>query len=184
MRDISVITVLLLSMIISGCATYTANRPYYSSTDNIIKLKSKLHNKEIKVKLGLFRESNKIGSISCCADGNIDVSPGKTKARYIEDAMKTELYNAGMYEVDGDTEIIGELLSIKTSSVSQAYWEIEMFISSNKSKGYPIKTRFEFQTSWMAGIACKNLVDAYGPAVQQLISDIVDHPDFKALAGQ
>jgi hypothetical protein len=112
------------------------------------------------------------------------VSPGKTKAKYIEDAMKTELYNAGMYAIDGDTEIIGELLSLKTSSVSQAYWEIEMLMSSNKSKGYNVKTRFEFQTSWMAGIACKNLVDAYGSAVQQLISDIIGHPDFTDLAGQ
>lgn len=184
MRTVPVVIILLLSLTINGCATHTANRPYYSSTDNIIKLKSKLSGQTTKVKLGLFRESDKIGDISCRADGNIDVSPGKTKVKYIENAMKTELYNAGLYAIDGDTEIVGELLSIKTSSVSPAYWEIEMFVSSNKSKGYPVKTRFGFQTSWMAGLACKNLVNAYGSAVQQLISDIIDHPDFSGLAGQ
>lgn len=184
MKNISVVTIFLLSIMVGGCATHTADRPYYSSTDNIIKLKSKLSNQNIKVKLGAFKESDEIVSIGCRADGNIDVSPGKSKVKYIEDAMKTELYHAGMYAIDGDTEIIGELLSLKASSISPAYWEIEMFMSSNKSKGYEVKTRFEFQTSWMAGIACKNLVDAYGPAVQQLISDIVDHPEFIDLAGQ
>lgn len=59
-----------------------------------------------------------------------------------------------------------------------------MLMSSNKSTGYKVKTKFEFQTSWMAGVVCKNLVDAYGPAVQQLISDIIEHPVFIALVGQ
>jgi curli biogenesis system outer membrane secretion channel CsgG len=175
---------LMLFGIISGCATITADRPYYSSTDNIIKLKSKLSEPGTKVKLGTFTESDSIGGISCRGDGSINVSPGKTQAKYIEDALKTELYNAGLYAVDADTELVGELVSLKASSVSQAYWEIELFISSNKSAGYSVKTRFEFETSWMAGIACKNLVDAYGPAVQRLISEIVDHPDFIVLIGQ
>ena len=184
MNKLPVFAIVLFSIIVSGCASITADRPYFSSTENIIKLQHKIPDKNVKVKIGTFTESRKIGDIGCRADGSIDVSQGQTKGQYIERAIKTEFFNAGIFSVDGDTEITGELRSLAVSSISPAYWEIEIFISSNKSTGYPVKTRFEFQTSWMAGIACENLANAYGPAVQQLISDIIDDSRFEALIGQ
>ena len=139
MKNGSMVMVALFSVIISGCITVAADRPYFSSIENTIQLQHKLSDKEVRVKLGTFTEANKIGDIRCRSDVNIDVAQGQTNSSYIESAMKTELFNAGIFSVDADIEITGELLSLAVSSFSPAFWEIEIFISSNKSKGYPIK---------------------------------------------
>ena len=106
------------------------------------------------------------------------------RAEYIKEAMQTELFMAQVYDINASTKISGNLNSLKFSSASPARWEIDFSISSNKSEGYSVKTKFPFKTSYSAYSACKNVADAFGPAVQQLIEDIISHPNFNELVGK
>ncbi len=54
-----------------------------------------------------------------------------------------------------------------------------MRVRSNRSKeGYPVEVSYTFDTSWTAYSACKNVADAFGPAVSQLIHEVVTNPKF------
>ena len=176
-------TMIGMVIVLSGCET-TASRPYAASTDNVLKLQGLMSQSNTKVQLEDFSESSDIGSLNCRLNGPIDVSPGKTKAAYIQEAFKTELFMAQAYAVDADTKIYGSLDSLEFSSVSPAKWEIGFTLSSDKSEGYSVNTTYPFKTSFSAYSACKNVADAFGPAVQNLIKELINHPDFASLLGQ
>ena len=166
-----------------GCET-TSSRPYTSSTNNVIKFQQVIADSNTKIQLGNFTEGGGIGKLTCRLNGPVDVSPGKTTAEYIREAMQSELFLAQAYAVDGDVVIKGQLESMKFSSISPASWDLEFKISSNKSEGYKVITNYPFKTSYSAYSACKNVADAFGPAVQKLISNVIDHRGFKSLVGQ
>lgn len=171
------------NFVLTGCET-TASRPYSALTDNVLKFQSILSNSGQKVKLSPFEESSDIGSLNCRLMGPVDVSPGKSKSTYIQEALKTELFMAQAYDINADVAINGKLDFLKFSSVSPAKWDITFTVSSNKSDGYTITTSYPFKTSFSAYSACKNVADAFGPAVQQLNREIVNHPKFPALVGK
>ncbi|MDP9065845.1 MAG: hypothetical protein M3O06_08290 [Pseudomonadota bacterium] len=56
-----------------------------------------------------------------------------------------------------------------------------MAVRSSSSPGYSVSTKYDFGTSWTAYSACKNVADAFGPAVQELLKQVVDNPQFHAL---
>jgi hypothetical protein len=176
-------TLTVSGFVLTGCET-TSSIPYTSSTENVLQFQSALSQSDVKVKLGSFAESESIGELTCRLLGPIDVSRGKTRAEYIKDAMQTELFLAQAYSVDSDIVIEGKLDSLNFSSVSPASWEFGFTIFSNKSSGYSVNTKYQFNTSYSAYSACKNVADAFGPAVQDLINTIVTHPDFAALVGR
>lgn len=182
-KIINILTIAGSIVILSGCET-TSSRPYAASTNNVLTFQSIITSSESKVKLGSFTEAENTGSLTCRLNGPVDVSPGKTKAEYIKEAMQTELFMAQAYAIDGDITITGNLDSLKFSSVSPASWEIGFTISSNKSEGYSVTTKYPFKTSYSAYSACQNVADAFGPAVQNLIGEIVNHSNFKSLVGQ
>jgi len=59
---------------------------------------------------------------------------------------------------------------------------ITMAVDSNNSAGYTVSVNYGFDTSWDAYSACKNVADAFGPAVQELLKQVVSHPQFASLA--
>lgn len=170
-------------LFMTGCET-TTTRPYAASTENVLKFQSVLKSSGQKVALGSFSENSEIGTLNCRLNGPVDVSSGKSRAEYIKNAMQTELFMAEVYAVDAGTTITGSLDSLTFSSVSPASWEIEFSVASNKSDGFSLTTKYPFKTSYSAYNACKNVADSFGPAVQQLIRDIINHNEFPALVGQ
>ena len=177
---ITSLTLLILMAVISGCET-TSSIPYTASTPNVLQFQNALASSNTKVKLGAFVNSEDVGELTCRLMGPVDVSRGKTKAEYIKEAMQTELFLAQVYAVDSDIILNGRLDSVNFSSVSPANWEFGFTISSNKYAGYSVQTKYSFNTSYSAYSACKNVADAFGPAVQDLINNIVTHPDFAKL---
>lgn len=115
--------------------------------------------------------------------GPVRVAPGKTFAEYIKDALQEELFNARVYDPDAATAINGEIRKLSFSSVAPANWEITLKVSSDKSAGYTESIKYEFNTSWTAYSACKNVADAFGPAVQQLLHKVVTNPGFRGADG-
>jgi len=169
-------------LFLSGCAT-TNSIPYKASTANVISIQQSLDAQGKKVSLGDVSTADGVEeSPNCRLYGPVVVAPGKTLAQYIKDAFQEELFMARVYSPKASTVIKAKIREISFSSVSPAYWKISMDVSSNYSSGYTVSTKYHFDTSWVAGAACENVADAFGPAVQELLKQVVNNPGFSTLA--
>lgn len=172
-----------ITVFIAGCST-TNSIPYKASTGNVIAMQQSLESKGKTVNIGEIQMASGVEeSLTCRLMGPIKVAPGKTMSQYIKDAFVEELFLAKSYSAESPAVISAQINNIKFSSVTPANWEIEMDVSSPKSNGYKVSVDYKFDSSWDAYSACKNVADAFGPAVQQLINKVVTHPDFGKLAG-
>jgi hypothetical protein len=175
------------SMILSGgCATVNPGNPHYvESIPNIIVLKDHVKTLDIRVKLNQFTaEQGIIGPVTrnCRLVGPIDPTPGKSIPQFIRDAFESELYEVGIYASDAEVVIDGNLDGFGLNTLS-GYWDISMTFSSNKSDGFQVSTRYEFSSSYIAYHACLNAANAFTPAVQKLLGEVVRHPNFRELLG-
>jgi hypothetical protein len=167
---------------VSGCST-TNSIPYKASTSNVIAIQQTLETNGKQVSIGTLSMAAGLEEAPTCRlMGPIKVAPGKTLARYIKDAFIEELFMAKAYNPTSTSVINAEIKNIKFSSVSPASWNIVMSVSSLNSPGYSVSVDYGFATSWDAYSACKNVADAFGPAVQALLGKVVTHPQFSSLA--
>ncbi len=181
MKTIGLIAFVSMALILSGCET-TNSIPYDPSTTNIITIQNTLKKEGKKVSVGNITLAPGIEeSPMCRLNGPVKVAPGKSLPRYIEEAFQEELFMAGVYDSNAETNINGKIEKLSFSSVSPAYWDISMKISSNVFPGYVVSIHYPFDTSWTAYSACKNVANAFGPAVQSLLKEVVSDPRFSAL---
>jgi hypothetical protein len=165
---------------LTGCET-TNTIPYKVSTDNVIAIQNALSGK--KVNLGNITLAPGVSeSVQCRLAGDVAVAPGKTPRDYIKEAFKDELFAAQVYQPGSPVTLEGQIEAFGFSSVSPASWSVKLHVRSNVSEGYTIETNYHFDTSWTAYSACKNVADAFGPTVSQLIHEVVTNPQFAALA--
>lgn len=111
------------------------------------------------IKLGAFTEERKRGQL-CRLLGPV-AGLGDNHATYIRSALQSALFMAQLYDQSSEVEIIGNVHSIKFSSVSPASWMIGFTIRSNKSPGYSVETVYPFRTSYSALSACQNVTGAF-----------------------
>ncbi|WP_028227571.1 hypothetical protein [Paraburkholderia ferrariae] len=170
------------AVMLSGCQTTNSSVPYEVSTDNVIAIQQGLQSKKISVSnIELAQGVNE--HLLCRLDGDVKVAPGKTLSQYIKEALQKELFTAQAYDPHGPA-IAGSIEELSFSSVSPAYWQITMHVRSQTSPGYTVSVKYPFDTSWIAANACKNTADAFAPAVQELIKQVVTNPQFATLAGK
>jgi len=168
--------------VLTGCET-TNSIPYKASTTNIIAIQRSLKPKNEKVSVGTISMAPGLSeNLMCRLNGPVKVAPGKTLPQYIKDAMTEELFDAQAYDVNAPAAIDGEIEKISFSSVSPAFWDITMSVKTAASPGYTVSVHYQFDTSWSAYSACKNVADAFGPAVQELLHQVVTNPGFADLA--
>jgi hypothetical protein len=180
-KQISITFGLIVLFTLNGCET-TNSIPYKASTDNVIKIQENMKSNGAMVRLGDFNMAPGVDeNVLCRLMGPVKVAPGKTLSAYIKDAFQEELFMAKVYSTDAPTIISGTVDALSFSSVSPAYWDISMTVKSNTYSGYQVKTRYEFDTSWTAYSACKNVADAFAPAVQSLLQKVISNPEFKNL---
>ena len=171
-------------LVLSGCET-TNSIPYKASTDNVINMQQILNSTGEKLKLGEFTISPEAeGNLLCRLMGPVTVAPGKSLQEYIKEAFQEELFLAQVYNVDANTTLTGNVDELTFSSISPAYWDIAMTISNQNGTSYQVSTKYNFSTSYSAYSACKNVADAFGPTVQQLIKSVVTHPEFRSLVNE
>ena len=172
----------LVIFVLSGCST-TNSIPYKASTENLIAIQQTLQAQGKKVRIGKIEPANGVEEhLMCRLVGEVKVAPGKTLSEYIKDAFEEELFKAQVYDPKASTIINGKITAISFSSVSPANWIIEMEVSSNYSPGYTVSVKYIYNTSWLAPNACQNVADSFGPAVQELLKKVVNHPQFASLA--
>jgi hypothetical protein len=173
-----IITAVLL---LAGCST-TNSIPYKASITNVINIQNTLKQSNTKVALGVFSLANGVDEeLMCRLLGPVKMTPGKTLATFIKEAFQEELFLAQAYDSKAPVIIEGRIERMSFSSVSPANWEIAMRVSSNKSIGYTVAVKYNYQTSFDAWSACKNVADAFSPAVQELLRRVVTSPQFDSL---
>lgn len=182
MKRIGLLLATISMVVLTGCET-TNSIPYKASTANVIAIQSKLQPQNQKVALADIRLATGVEANPLCRlMGPVVVAPGKTLPQYIKEAFQEELFMAQAYSATSTNVIEGRLEALSFSSVSPANWTISMSVKSNNSAGYTITSKFSFDTSWSAYSACKNVADAFGPAVQDLLKQVISHPGFSSLA--
>ena len=176
---IGAITITALVMV--GCST-TNSIPYKASTNNVITIQNTLKASNTKVTLGTFSMASGVTEeLTCRLMGPVIVSPGKTMSTFIKEAFQEELFMAQAYDTNAPVKIDGKIEKISFSSVSPANWEISMRVSSNRSPGYSVAVKYNYGTSFDAYSACRNVADAFSPAVQELLRQVVSDPQFNQL---
>ena len=168
--------------LLSGCET-TNSIPYKASAANVISIQQNLQPNKVSVSsIGLAPGVDE--SPLCRLNGPIKVAPGRTIPQYIKDAFQEELLMAQAYDVKA-VPIEGRIDELAFSSVAPAYWKIKMTVKSPADPaGYTVNVQFPFDTSWTARGACHNVADAFGPAVQELLKQVVTNPQFSHLAAR
>jgi len=170
-----------VGVLLSGCET-TNSIPYKASPSNVIAIQQSLQSN--KVSVGDIAMAPGVDERPLCRImGPVDVAPGKTPSQYIKDAFQEELLMAQAYDIKGPP-IDGRIEELSFSSVSPAYWQITMTVKSPVDNGYKVSVKYPFDTSFSAMGACKNVADAFGPAVQELLKKVVTNPQFPALSGK
>lgn len=169
------------TLMLAGCET-TNSIPYKASTTNIIAIQQSLSSQGKKVSVGTIEMAPGVEESPICRlMGPVVVAPGKTLPQYIKEAFTEELFTAKAYEVNAPSVIDGRIEELKFSSVAPASWKITMAVKSNNTPGYTVAVDYKFNTSWTAYSACKNVADAFGPAVQELLHQVVINPEFSKL---
>jgi hypothetical protein len=172
------------ALILAGCET-TNSIPYKASTSNIISIQQATSAKGLKVSVGDVALAPGVDeSPTCRLMGPVKVAPGKTPAQYIKEAFIEELFAAQAYDPKSPNVVTASIDKLVFSSISPASWTIGLKVKSSKSTGgYPAAVDYKFDTSFTAYGACKNVADAFGPAVQELLKQVVTSPGFAELVG-
>ncbi|HRJ01091.1 MAG TPA: hypothetical protein PKV67_09955 [Hyphomonas sp.] len=172
------------ALTLGACET-TSSRPYAPSTANILAFQAALKETDSKVQVAPFSLASGVSEkLTCRALGALEVAPGKSAREFVESAMRDELFAAGVYDAAKGVAINGELTQLDFNSMGTGSWDISLKLSSTAlPEGYEVGTHYTFKTSYSAIKACQNVIDAFTPAVQELIGKAVADPSFKKLAG-
>lgn len=174
----------LAAVSLAACET-TSTRPYKASTQNVIEIENAFSGTSEKVRIGNFSAASGVNvEPTCRMMGAVDVAPGKNVVQYIKEAMQEEFYMADAYSDSADVTIEGKIDQFDFNSVGRGSWNLGMTVSSSAyPEGYSVTKTYDFSTSFTAVSACQNVVDAFGPAVQELLAEVVNHPEFSTLIG-
>ncbi len=169
--------VVLSATLFTGCAFNVA--PYGASVQNVESVKA--YNLK-PVSVGKF-DSAKPGnaSITCRAAGPVTVSPSFES--YIQQAFVDELKLAGIYDSASQLVLTGKLEEIDFSSgITDGNWSFTLTLTNARNESFTTKSQFGFSGSFIADRACQEVAQAFGPAVQKLIGDVVRDPKFRQIA--
>lgn len=175
---------LCATLALAACETTTAI-PYQASTQNVISAQRTLKPSDTKVTLGAFTASGtEADKPTCRAMGQLDVAPGKSIESFVRDAFQTELFMAGAYDERSSTSIAGHVDRVDVNTMGTGSWTITLTVKSTTlPAGYTVSTTFPFASSFSAVSACKNAAAAFNPTVQDVLSKVVNHPNFGKLTG-
>ncbi len=164
----------------SGCANKVND--YSVSTENLLALKN-LSKKARPVNVGEFTDSGKKESaVMCRLSSPVGTPEGKTFASYIQDAFKKELVITNMYNPKAKNTITANLNNISSSTLpANTYWAFDMTVKSSNGKSYNVKSRYDYESSYLASSACSEMQRSFPLAVQKLIHKIITDPRFPSL---
>ena len=174
MRSTGMVAIVAASLL-AGCAVPF---PVYTvSSSNVTSIRSA----KAVVELGEF--SGLQTSVSCRLQ---PISPegNRTFAQYIRGALNDEVVIAGPSSSVRKSKLSLQLKNIDVDcAVGAASWMMEVDVSINGKPSFNVKTVRNFDGNFMGNVVAQRAYQAFVPSVQQLIADIMMHPNFKAEFG-
>lgn len=168
--------------LLAACES-TSSLPYQVSTQNVIAAQRVLTDDGNNVSVGAFTASEEVEKPICRLAGQLDIAPGQEIETFIRDAFESELFMTGAYDPNG-TAITANIDTLAVNTFGTGSWEIAMTVQSEADPvGYQVTSTHTFASSFSAVAACQNAATSFNPAVQNLLSDVVNHPGFAALTG-
>lgn len=169
--------VIFIGIFSTGCS-YNVSK-YGASIENVNTIKSL--DKKINVQ-EITSSRPGLNSIGCRAAGSVGTPDSMPFETYIKNALITELQLAGKYDPRSNMVINGHLENIDfNSNLGTANWKFTLKVTSNKNRSALIESIYEFPGSFVADKACQEVAQAFSPAVQKLIKDLVNNPRFRTL---
>jgi hypothetical protein len=174
MRQIAALAGVVL---LSGCAFNIGS--YGSSVDTVESIRRQ---NLPPVSLAPFTATKPgVTTIYCRGTGPVETADKKSFESYIEAAMRDDLKLAGIYDPDSKLVLNGNLDAIDFSSnMGVARWMITLSVSSTKP-GYATSIQHQFSTNFVGDKACQQVAGAFVPAIQQLVRQVAENPQFKTL---
>lgn len=170
---------------LAGCDTTSAIAPYSPSTPNVLAFQTALKPSGSVVRVGEFKPGPGISNPTCRMAGSLDVTSGKPLEGYIKDAMQTELFTAGVYDVNASISINGTLDEVKVNTFGRGSWTLGLQVTSSADPiGYHVEAVRTFASSYSAVAACRNATYAFAPTVQDLLGQVVNNAGFSKLIGK
>ena len=171
----------VLALVLSGCSSLTVQN-YGVAADANYALK------QLKIGESLFvgEISNSSNTeMSCRMMGPIKFANNMTAAGYIKKALEDELKLSGAYAPKTPKVVLGgtinKLEMSSTKGMSRGFWLIELTIRSSNGKSVKVTENYEFESGFDGNTACVNTTTAFMPAVQNLITKLVNDSQFKEL---
>ena len=171
----------VLALLLSGCSSLTVQN-YGVAADANYALK------QLKVTEAVFMGeiSNPSNSeISCRMMGPIKFANNMTAASYIKKALEDELKLSGTYASKAPKVVLGgtinKLEMSSTQGMSRGFWLIDLTIRSSNGKSIKVVENYQFESGFDGNTACFNTTTAFMPAVQNLITKLVNDSQFKEL---
>jgi len=165
---------------LAGCANMATDR-YASSVDNVVALRPYAAS---QVNVGQFTSSvpgkNAIG---CRLGAPILTPDGEPFSEYIRKALSDELKLANAYSANSPVTLSGNLDLIDFSS-NTGKWDLGITLRSSNGHSLKASTEHKFVTSFGGDTACAQTAQAFMPAVQDLIRQTIESPEFSALFKQ
>ncbi len=168
---------IVLTVIVSGCSTYSANR-YSIAVDNVMALKT-LNGTKLNVGTFTASEPGKT-EIMCRAVGPIKTPDGETFENFIRKGFVDELKLAEVYSSSAPVTLTGNLDSINFSSASGT-WDLALTVNSSNGNSLSVSENYSYTTSYYGETACNQTAQALMPAIQNLIGKVVRNAEFYRL---
>ncbi|MEZ5663235.1 MAG: hypothetical protein R3E94_06845 [Burkholderiaceae bacterium] len=165
-----------VTVLVSGCAFKTNS--YGISPDNVDAIKSSGNGAVDVRKFETFSPGLK--TLMCRGVGPVTVEP--SYGAYIEKAFVDELKIAGAFDPASPNKISVKINRIESSSgIVEGKWLFSVVTSSSNGMSFNTETEYPFSSSFVGDRACQETAQAFAPAVQRLIGDIVRNPVFGAM---
>jgi hypothetical protein len=169
------VTVSLIVML-TGCAVPF---PVYTvSSTNI----STIRSAERSIELGPFTGDQ--ASVSCRLQP-ITPEGGRTFAQYIRAAFADELVIAGNTPSKPKVPLSARLINIDVSCNSfDSNWEIELEVTVADQAPFVIKTVRRFDYTFLGAAMLPRAYQAYVPAIQDTVANVLTHPSVRRVLTQ
>lgn len=173
--------VVAAATLVSGCASFTAPAysPHYETIDRL----KKINIEKLSVGEAQPRDTNApVNTITL--RGAPLTSPSGTFANYLENAIRSDLMELGLYDPKSTTRIDAVILKneIDVSGFSTGYGAMEVKLTINKKgaltfeKVYLVNTQFE--SSFAGAVAIPKAQNEYPNLVRALLQKVYADPAF------
>jgi len=175
------VLLLVATIIVTGCGQKPL--PPYTPDVSNAKTYDMLKANNTTIKLGTFTDGGKNHARVMCRGFTAVPAPmNKPYYEYIRNNFLNELQAAKIYDVKSSNKITLNLDKIYSSSkMGNAYWEFIVTVKSSNGKSLKVKSIYKYSSSFSAASACSDMRTMIVPAVEKLISEIVNNKDFPLL---